>query len=77
MSLNTNTTPAVIVNKIVIKNGLYNGHPSLVDAFLSLIPDSEKTEGNDNLIESIFNDVKRNINSNENRSGSSHWALVS
>ncbi len=80
-----NPTPAAIVNKITVKNGLYNGHKSLVEAFLSVLPHSVKNEANDRNIELLFNDVKRNmfakntacLNTDANTSGTEHWALAS
>ena len=72
-------TPPDMVDGIVVKDGRYNGYPSLLDAFLALLPESLKVAENDSHIERLYSDVKRAMRSpsrNVFLDSQDHWALL-
>ena len=73
-------TPTAIAAKINLKNGRFNGHESLVDAFLDVLPSSVKEEKNDQKIESLYSDVKRCLFATRTsfvvQQNTQHWALM-
>ena len=71
-------TPTAIANQIQIKDGLFNGHPSLVDAFLSVLPASLKEPSNDMQIKNLYLSVEAiTFNKPAYPQPEEHWALVS
>lgn len=75
-TLNANTIAA----KIKFQNGRFNGHSNLVDAFLKVLPSTEKAEGKDKEIEALYSDVKRVIFGSRTSfvvpQPEQHWALM-
>lgn len=71
-------TPTTIANQIHIKDGLFNGHTSLVDAFLSVIPESLKDPKNDYQVKNLYMGVEAiALNKPAYPQPEEHWALVS
>lgn len=70
-------SPAEIARKIQVKNGLFNGRVSLVDAFLSVLPCSLKEPDNDFFIKHLFLSVKDILVNNKVPEPEQHWALLS